>query len=41
MMDITGAKSREHNLRNFYRRRAAFVEAESWYELAAGRRTGE
>jgi phenylpropionate dioxygenase-like ring-hydroxylating dioxygenase large terminal subunit len=38
VMDITEAKSSEHNLRNFYRRWAAFMEAESWDELGAGRR---
>jgi hypothetical protein len=37
-MDITEAKSSEHNLRNLYRRWAAFMEAESWDELAAWRR---
>jgi hypothetical protein len=41
VMDITEAKSSEHNLRNFYRRWAAFMEAESWDELAARRRAGE
>ena len=41
VMDITEAKSSEHNLRNFYRRWAAFMEAESWDELAAGRRAAE
>jgi hypothetical protein len=40
-MDITGAKSSEHNLRNFYCRWAAFMEAESWDELAVRRRAGE
>jgi hypothetical protein len=38
VMDITEAKSSEHNLRNLYRRWAAFMEAESWDELAAWRR---
>jgi len=33
-MDITEAKSSEHNLRNLYRRWAEFMEAESWNELA-------
>ncbi len=37
-MDITEAKSSEHNLRNLYRRWAAFMEAESWEELATWRR---
>jgi hypothetical protein len=38
VMDITEAKSSEHNLRNLYRRWAAFMEAESWDELATWRR---
>jgi len=38
VMDITEAKSSEHNLRNLYRRWAAFMEAESWAELATWRR---
>ena len=37
-MDITEAKSSEHNLRNLYRRWAEFMEAESWDELATWRR---
>ena len=32
-MDITEAKSSEHNLRNLYRRWAEFMAAESWDEL--------
>ena len=36
-MDITEAKSSEHNLRNFYRRWAEFMEAQSWDELATWR----
>ena len=40
-MDITEAKSSEHNLRNLYRRWAEFMEAESWDELASWRRNGE
>jgi hypothetical protein len=35
VMDLTEAKSSEHNLRNLYRRWAQFMEAESWDELAA------
>jgi hypothetical protein len=38
-MDITEAKSSEHNLRNLYRRWAQFMEAESWDELAPWRKT--
>lgn len=38
VMDITEAKSRAHKLRNYYKRRAAFMEAESWEELATWRR---
>ncbi len=38
VMDITEAKSSEHNLRNFYRRWAEFMDAESWGELATWRR---
>ena len=38
VMDITEAKSSEHNLRNLYTRWAAFMEAESWDELATWRR---
>ena len=41
VMDITEAKSSEHNLRNLYRRWAEFMEAESWNELATWRRNGE
>jgi hypothetical protein len=41
VMDITEAKSSEHNLRNLYRRWAEFMEAESWDELASWRRNGE
>ena len=37
VMDITEAKSSEHNLRNLYRRWAEFMEAESWDELATWR----
>ena len=37
-MDITDAKSSEHNLRNLYRRWAEFMEADSWDELATWRR---
>jgi hypothetical protein len=40
-MDITEAKSSEHNLRNLYRRWAEFMEAESWDELATWRRNSE
>ena len=39
-MDITEAKSSEHNLRNFYKRWAEFMEAKSWDELATWRRPG-
>jgi hypothetical protein len=38
VMDITEAKSSEHNLRNLYKRWAEFMEAESWDELATWRR---
>ena len=38
VMDITDAKSSEHNLRNLYRRWAQFMEAENWDELATWRR---
>ena len=38
VMDITEAKSSEHNLRNLYRRWSEFMEAESWDELATWRR---
>jgi phenylpropionate dioxygenase-like ring-hydroxylating dioxygenase large terminal subunit len=37
VMDITEAKSSEHNLRNLYRRWVEFMEAESWGELATWR----
>ena len=37
VMDITEAKSSEHNLRNLYRRWAAFMEAASWEELTTWR----
>ena len=37
VIDITEAKSSEHNLRNLYRRWAEFMEAESWDELATWR----
>jgi phenylpropionate dioxygenase-like ring-hydroxylating dioxygenase large terminal subunit len=37
-VDVTAAKSSEHNLRNFYRRWAQFMEAESWADLTAWRR---
>ena len=37
VMDITEAKSSEHNLRNLYRRWAEFMEAGSWDELATWR----
>jgi hypothetical protein len=40
-MDITEAKSSEHNLRNLYQRWAEFMEAESWDELVNWRRNGE
>ena len=39
VMDITEAKSSEHNLRNLYRRWAQFMEAASWEELAGWRKT--
>jgi hypothetical protein len=39
--DITEAKSSEHNLRNFYSRRAAFTAAESRDEPAARGRAAE
>jgi phenylpropionate dioxygenase-like ring-hydroxylating dioxygenase large terminal subunit len=35
--DLTEAKSSEDNLRNFYRRWAAFMDAKSWDELATWR----
>jgi hypothetical protein len=37
VMDITEARSSEHNLRNFYKRWAEFMEAESWEALATWR----
>ncbi len=37
IIDITEAKSSEHNLRNLYRRWAQFMNAEGWDELAAWR----
>ena len=37
VMDITEAKSSEHNLRNLYRRWAEFMEATSWDALATWR----
>jgi hypothetical protein len=37
VMDITEAKSSEHNLRNLHRRWAEFMDAESWDELATWR----
>jgi len=37
VMDLTEAKSSEHNLRNLYRRWAQFMESESWAELATWR----
>ena len=39
VMDITEARSSEHNLRNFYRRWAAFMDAEGWDDLATWRRS--
>jgi hypothetical protein len=38
-MDLTEAKSSEHNLRNLYRRWAQFMEAESWSDLAIWRKS--
>jgi hypothetical protein len=38
VMDITEAKSSEHNLRNLYRRWAEFMAADSWNELMSWRR---
>jgi hypothetical protein len=35
--DLTEAKSSEDNLRNFYRRWAAFMDAPSWDDLAGWR----
>ena len=37
VMDLTEAKSSEHNLRNLYRRWAQFMEADSWTELTGWR----
>src|SRR5262249_53243386 len=37
VMDITEAKSSEHNLRNLYRRWAELMEAERWADLAGWR----
>jgi hypothetical protein len=37
VMDITTARSSEHNLRNFYKRWAEFMEAKSWEALATWR----
>jgi len=37
VMDLSEAKSSEHNLRNLYRRWAEFMEAESWDALATWR----
>jgi len=38
VMDLTAAKSSEHNLRNLYRRWAQFMEADNWAELAGWRK---
>ena len=38
VIDITEAKSSEHNLRNLYRRWAQFMEADSWDDLMSWRR---
>jgi hypothetical protein len=38
VVDLTEAKSSEHNLRNLYRRWAQFMEADNWDQLAARRR---
>jgi hypothetical protein len=38
VVDLTQAQSSEHNLRNFYRRWAQFMEADSWDELMTSRR---
>jgi len=38
VIDITEAKSSEHNLRNLYRRWAEFMEADDWGALATWRR---
>jgi phenylpropionate dioxygenase-like ring-hydroxylating dioxygenase large terminal subunit len=37
VLDITEAKSSEHNLRNLYRRWAQFMEADTWADLAGWR----
>ena len=39
VMDITGAKSSEHNLRNFYKRWAEFMDAKDWSALATWRKS--
>jgi hypothetical protein len=38
VIDLTEAKSSEHNLRNLYRRWAQFMEADNWDQLATRRR---
>jgi hypothetical protein len=38
VMDLTEARSSEHNLRNLYRRWAQFMEADSWQDLAGWRK---
>ncbi len=38
VVDLTQAKSSEHNLRNLYRRWAQFMEADSWDELMQAQR---
>jgi hypothetical protein len=40
VVDLTEAKSSEHNLRNLYRRWVEFMEAGSWDELLNWRRPG-
>ena len=35
--DLTEAKSSEDNLRNFYRRWAAFMDADGWQDLTGWR----
>jgi hypothetical protein len=37
VIDLTKAKSSEHNLRNLYRRWTEFMEADSWEGLATWR----
>ena len=37
VMDVTEARSSEHNRRNFYRRWAQFRDAERWPDLATWR----